>query len=89
MDFTYFMQRSIVAAPGISEEARGWYEKLFRTLFEGPEWVKYRDDNSLSGAFLSGAALMNYLASGTREAQALEDGDRDDESRRSAKTLRT
>lgn len=60
MDFTYFMQRSIVAPPGISEEARGWYERLFKTLFEGPEWARYRADNSLSGAFLSGGALMNY-----------------------------
>ena len=89
MDFTYFMQRSIVAAPGISEEARGWYEKLFRTLFEGPEWVKYRDDNSLSGAFLSGAALMNYWLLEREKHKRWKMAIEMMRSRRSAKTLRT
>lgn len=60
MDFTYFMQRSVVAAPGISAEALAWYEKLFRSLFEGQAWKTYREQNSLSGAFLSGGPLMNY-----------------------------
>lgn len=60
MDFTYFMQRSVVGAPGMSPEALAWYEKLFKTVFEGDDWKAYREKNSLSGAFLSGGPLMNY-----------------------------
>jgi putative tricarboxylic transport membrane protein len=60
MDFTYFMQRSVAGPPAMSAEAREWYQKLFRSLFDGPEWKAYREKNSLSGEFLSGPALMSY-----------------------------
>ncbi len=60
MDFTYFMQRSVVGAPGMSAEALAWYQKMFKTLFEGPDWKTYREKNSLSGDLLSGGPLMNY-----------------------------
>jgi tripartite-type tricarboxylate transporter receptor subunit TctC len=60
MDFTYFMQRSVAGPPAMSEAARAWYEKLFRALFDGPEWKSYREKNSLAGEFLSGRSLMSY-----------------------------
>lgn len=60
MDFTYFMQRSVVGPPGMSTEALAWYQALFKALFESPAWQAYRQKNSLSGAFLSGPALMDY-----------------------------
>jgi putative tricarboxylic transport membrane protein len=60
MDFHYFMQRSIVGAPQMSNEARSFYGQLFRKLFESAEWQEYRDKNSLRGEFISGTALMNY-----------------------------
>jgi tripartite-type tricarboxylate transporter receptor subunit TctC len=60
MDFTYFMQRSVVGAPQMSAEARAYYEQLFRKLFESPEWQQYRSKNSLFGEFTTGSSLMSY-----------------------------
>ncbi len=60
MDFYYYMQRSVVGPPGLSPEARHYYEELFRKLFESPDWQAYRKKNSLRGEFLSGDSLMNY-----------------------------
>jgi putative tricarboxylic transport membrane protein len=60
MDFHYFMQRSVVGPPQMSNEARDFYEQLFRKLFESAEWQEYREQNSLHGEFVSGPALMNY-----------------------------
>ena len=60
MDFNYFMQRSVVGTPGMSADARAWYEHLFHTLFDSADWKTYRDKNSLSGDFLSAGPLMNY-----------------------------
>ncbi len=60
MDFTYFMQRSVVGAPGMSAEARAWYEALFRSLYESDDWKKYREKNSLTGELLGGGPLLNY-----------------------------
>lgn len=60
MDFTYFMQRSVVGPPGMNPEALTWYTKLFKDLFDGSDWKAYREKNSLSGAYLSGGDLMNY-----------------------------
>ena len=47
MDFHDFMQRSVVSAPQMSTEARDFYERLFRKLFESAEWQGYREQNSL------------------------------------------
>jgi putative tricarboxylic transport membrane protein len=60
MDFHYFMQRSVVGPPQMSNEARDFYEQLFRKLFENAEWQEYREKNSLRGEFISGTALMHY-----------------------------
>ena len=60
MDFTYFMQRSVVAAPGLSTDQAAFWSKLFRQLFDSPDWAAYRKDNSLSGEFLTGPGLMTY-----------------------------
>ncbi len=60
MDFTYFMQRTVVGAPGMSAEARAWYEAMFRALYDSEEWKKYREKNSLFGEFLAGGPLLNY-----------------------------
>ena len=60
MSFNYYMQRSVVGAPGMSTEAQAFYENLFKNLFNSPEWQNYRSKNSLGGELLSGEELMNY-----------------------------
>ena len=59
-DFVYFMQRSVVGAPGMSDEAAAYYQDLFKKVFDSPEWAEYRTKKSLQGDFLAGAALMDY-----------------------------
>lgn len=60
MDFHYFMQRSVVGAPGMSAPARAFYVDLFKRLFEGQDWQAYRSKNSLAGNLLTGPELMGY-----------------------------
>lgn len=60
MDFTYVMQRSIVGAPGLKADQAAYWSRLFKNLYDSPEWKDYQAKNSLAGAFLTGPALMSY-----------------------------
>jgi putative tricarboxylic transport membrane protein len=59
-DMVYFMQRSVVGAPGMSADAAAYYIGLFKKVFESDEWQKYREDKSLQGDLLTGKDLMDY-----------------------------
>lgn len=59
-DFAYYMQRSVVGAPGMSSDAQAYYSALFQKVFETEEWQSYRKKKSLRGDFLTGAALQDY-----------------------------
>lgn len=60
MDFNYFMQRSVVGPPAMSEPAKAYYTDLFKRVFETADWQAYRKKNSLTGDLLSGPALTSY-----------------------------
>ena len=59
-DFVYFMQRTVVGAPGMSKEAASYYQGLFKKIFNSKEWQGYMKKKSLQGDFLTGDALMSY-----------------------------
>ena len=59
-DFSYFMQRSVVGAPGMSKEATTYYQKLFANVYKTEEWQSYRQKKSLQGEFLTGEKLKSY-----------------------------
>lgn len=59
-DFAYFMQRSVVGAPGMSDDAQAYYTNLFSQVFESADWQKYKKDKSLMGEFMSGDDLTEY-----------------------------
>ena len=59
-DFVYFMQRSVVGAPGMSDDAAVYYQGLFAKVFASPEWQQYRTKKSLQGDLLQGQALKDY-----------------------------
>ena len=59
-DFVYFMQRSVVGAPGMSAEAAAFYQDLFAKVFASEEWQTYRHDKSLYGDLLAGEELKEY-----------------------------
>ena len=63
VDFHYYMQRSVVGAPNMSAEAQEFYQNLFKTYFNSPEWQQYRQKNGLRGDFLTGVELKEYWLS--------------------------
>ena len=62
-DFVYFMQRTVVGAPGMSKGAASYYQGLFKKIFNSKEWQGYMKKKSLQGEFLTGDALMSYWLS--------------------------
>ena len=59
-DFVYFMQRSVVGAPGMSADAAVYYQDLFKKVYDSEDWQAYRTKKSLYGDFLTGDALKEY-----------------------------
>ena len=59
-DFVYFMQRTVVGAPGMSKGSASYYQGLFKKIFNSKEWQGYMKKKSLQGDFLTGDALMSY-----------------------------
>lgn len=59
-DFSYFMQRSVVGAPGMSAEAAAYYQKLFADVYKSEDWQTYLKKQSLQGEFLTGDDLKKY-----------------------------
>jgi len=59
-DFVYYMQRTVVGAPGMSKGAAAYYQGLFTKVFNSTEWQGYMKKKSLQGKFLTGKALMSY-----------------------------
>jgi putative tricarboxylic transport membrane protein len=55
--FSHAMPRIIAGPPGMSAEAQLYYVKLFKKVFDSPEWRAYREENSLTGKFITGPAL--------------------------------
>ena len=62
-DFVYFMQRSVVGAPGMSADAAAYYQNLFQKVYDSEDWQTYRKKKSLYGDFLTGDALKDYWMS--------------------------
>jgi len=59
-DFSYYMQRAVVGAPGMSDEALAFYNGLFDKVYNSAKWQKYMTDKSLQGAKLQGDDLKAY-----------------------------
>jgi tripartite-type tricarboxylate transporter receptor subunit TctC len=60
VDFSYFMQRSVVGAPGMSDEAEAYYTDLFAKVYASDDWQNYKSTKSLMGDLMSGDELMAY-----------------------------
>ena len=58
-EFSYFMQRSVVGAPGMSEEARAYYTELFTKVYNSEDWQAYKSKKSLMGDLMSGDQLSD------------------------------
>ncbi|MCB2134387.1 MAG: tripartite tricarboxylate transporter substrate binding protein [Rhodobacteraceae bacterium] len=59
-DFSYYNQRAVVGAPGMSAEAAEYYQGLFTTIYESEEWQGYMESESLSPLWMDPAAQLDY-----------------------------
>lgn len=61
-DFSYYNQRAIVGAPGMSDEAAAYYRELFSKVYEGDDWQTYLVSESLSPLPMDEAKTREYWA---------------------------
>lgn len=59
-DFSYYNQRAVVGAPGMSAEAAAYYQNLFKTIYDSPEWQGYMESESLSPLWMDPAQQKAY-----------------------------
>ncbi len=58
--YSYFMQRSVVGTPGMSDEAYEFYKDVFEKVYNSDEWKAYMKKKSLLGEYLTGKGLLEY-----------------------------
>ncbi|MDA0187283.1 MAG: tripartite tricarboxylate transporter substrate binding protein [Proteobacteria bacterium] len=59
-DFSYYNQRAIVGAPGMSDEAAAYYQDLFTKVYETEEWQGYLASESLSPLWMNADEQRAY-----------------------------
>jgi len=59
-NFSYFMQRAVVGAPGMSDDAAAFYTDLFKKVYASDDWQNYKTKKSLMGDFMAGTDLEDY-----------------------------
>jgi len=72
-DMVYYMQRSIVAPPGISAEAQAFYVGVFEKVYQSQEWQDYLAKKGLIPGWLTGDELQSYfVAERAKHAKLLD-----------------
>jgi tripartite-type tricarboxylate transporter receptor subunit TctC len=61
-DFSYYNQRAIVGAPGMSDEAAAYYREVFGQVYESQAWQDYLVSESLSPLPMDEAETRAYWA---------------------------
>lgn len=59
-DFSYYNQRAVVGAPGMSDEAAAYYQDLFTQIYESEEWQGYLASESLSPLWMNADEQRGY-----------------------------
>lgn len=59
-DFSYYNQRAIVGAPGMSDEAAAYYQDLFADIYNTEEWQGYLEKESLSPLWMDADQQRGY-----------------------------
>ena len=59
-DFSYYNQRAVVGAPGMSDEAAAYYQDLFAQIYETEEWQGYLESESLSPLWMNAEETREY-----------------------------
>jgi len=58
--YSYYMQRSVVGTPGMSDPAYRFYKGVFKKVYDSEEWKGYMTKKSLLGEFITGDDLVAY-----------------------------
>jgi tripartite-type tricarboxylate transporter receptor subunit TctC len=66
-DLVYFMQRSVVAPPGVDREVQDYYVDVFAKVYKSADWQNYLSSKGLLPGWLTGDKLTEYFVS-EREA---------------------
>lgn len=59
-DFSYYNQRAVVGAPGMSDDAAAYYQDLFTQIYESDEWQGYLQSESLSPLWMNADEQRAY-----------------------------
>jgi putative tricarboxylic transport membrane protein len=59
-DFSYYNQRAVVGAPGMSDDAAAYYQDLFTKIYESDEWQGYLESESLSPLWMDADQQRAY-----------------------------
>lgn len=59
-DFSYYNQRAVVGAPGMSAEAAAYYQSVFTEIYESDDWQGYLTSESLSPLWMDASEQQNY-----------------------------
>lgn len=59
-EFSYYNQRAVVGAPGMSDEAAAYYQELFKTIYDSEEWQGYMASESLSPLWMDADEQRTY-----------------------------
>lgn len=59
-DFSYYNQRAVVGAPGMSDEAAAYYQDLFTKIYETEQWQSYLTSESLSPLWMNADEQRAY-----------------------------
>jgi len=59
-DFSYYNQRAVVGAPGMSDEAAAYYRDLFTQIYENEAWQEYLTSESLSPLWMNADEQFAY-----------------------------
>jgi putative tricarboxylic transport membrane protein len=59
-DFSYYNQRAVVGAPGMSDEAAEYYRDLFTKVYESEEWQGYLESESLAPLWMDADGQRSY-----------------------------
>ncbi len=61
-DFSYYNQRAVVGAPGMSDDAAAYYQDLFKKIYDTEEWQSYMASESLSPLWMDADEQKAYWA---------------------------
>jgi tripartite-type tricarboxylate transporter receptor subunit TctC len=70
-DFSYYNQRAVVGAPGMSDEAAAYYQYVFTRIYESDEWQAYLESESLSPLWMDADEQRAYWATQFESHRAL------------------